>query len=84
VRIYLIFGILRSFVLAFFSLATLKSVMEFNNWDRSPLAAGGGGGAPEAGGGGGGGGAAVTVEGRGGGGGAAVTVGGRGGGDDDA
>ncbi len=52
---YLNFGALRSFVFAFFSLAWLKSLIEFNNCVRSPLAAGGGG-AFEAGRGGGGGG----------------------------
>lgn len=56
-HVYLNFGPLRSFVFAFFNLAWLKSEMELNNCERSPLAAGGGGGADfEAGDGGGGGG----------------------------
>ena len=61
---YLNFGALRSFVLAFFSLPRLKSVIEFNNCARSsppPAGVGGGAAATGIGGGGGGGGAAVLV-----------------------
>lgn len=67
------FGALRSFVFAFFSFAKLKSVIEFNNCDRSPDA--GGGAAAAAGGGGGGGGAAETLGGAAAGGGGAAAVG---------
>ncbi len=63
-RVYLNFGVLRSFVFAFFSLAWLKSVIEPNNWPRSPLAAAGGG--AEGGGGGAGGGGRAAVGGGGG------------------